>query len=271
MRDATGRAGSGACPGPGVRLRASLRGGACSRLACSPGWGHHASPYDQLKPPGRRTCACADATHLRVRMEHGIAEGACPPQLLVGRARGQPSLCGRTRVQQPDMHAAPSQQRHSRAGLQACTPIHTRQHARQAGRTVLEAPQLVFCAGQLRIAVTGFRTSLRASRQGGRRGRGCGRTRGTCLVKRNTGLVTVKKCFVRPAHVDWSYCGASRVKGFSAIGATRGRPAKDGELPDFATARVNRRFQLAIAGGSRRHRRPLRSSRIHPLCGALYS
>jgi hypothetical protein len=25
----------------------------------------------------------------------------------------------------------------------------------------------------------------------------------------------VKKCFTRPAHADWSYCGASRVKGLS--------------------------------------------------------
>ena len=107
-------------------------------------------------------------------------------------------------------------------------------------------------------------------------------------MKRNTGLVTVKKCFVRPAHVDWSYCGASRVKGFSAIGATRGRPAKGGELPDsrisqppVSTAGSNSPLQVVLVGTgarcaaaaftpfvepcTRRHRSPLRISRIHPL------
>jgi hypothetical protein len=98
------------------------------------------------------------------------------------------------------------------------TQIHARSGTQDTHATIFEVFQLVLCAGQLLSAGTGTRATAcqRAGSTAASSHNETGRERTeTYLVKRKTGLVTVKKCFTRPAHVDWSYCGASRVKGLS--------------------------------------------------------
>jgi len=93
--------------------------------------------------------------------------------------------------------------------------MHTQIHSgtQDTHATIFEVFQLVLCAGQFFGAGTGTRVTA-CQRAGSTAGTQGERTE-TYLVKRKTGLVTVKKCLTRPAHVDWSYCGASKVKGLS--------------------------------------------------------